>query len=73
MLSTPRMVLVKTLSAGHLVQANHSVGALQMRHPLALAHYANHPPRDMQPNVMVAAVDVQLEGEQASAYGRAAA
>ena len=55
------------------MQAKHIVGALQMRHPLALAHYANHPPHDMQPNVMVAAVDVQLEGEQASAYGRAAA
>ena len=55
------------------MQAKCTVGALQMRHPLALAHYANHPPRDTQPNVMVAAVDVQLEGEQASASAKAAA
>jgi len=26
-----------------------------MRHPLALAHYANHPAAGTQPNVMVAA------------------
>lgn len=55
------------------MQAKHTVGALQLRHPLVLAHYANHPPRDTQPNVMVATVNVQLEREQASACARAAA
>lgn len=34
---------------------------LQMRHPLALAHYANHPAADTQPNVMVAAFDMALK------------
>ena len=36
---------------------------LQIRHPLALAHFANHPPSGTQPNVMVAAYDfVSQEG-----------
>lgn len=34
---------------------------LQMRHPLALAHYANHPAAGTPPNVMVAAFDLVLE------------
>ena len=35
--------------------------SLQMRHPLALAHYANHPAAGTTPNVMVAAFDLVLE------------
>ena len=31
--------------------------ALQMRHPLALAHFANHPSKGSKPNVMAAAFD----------------
>ena len=31
--------------------------ALQTRHPLALAHFANHPSKGSEPNVMVAAFD----------------
>ena len=34
---------------------------LQMRHPLALAHYANHPAAGTQPNVMVAAFDLAFK------------
>ncbi|DBB18053.1 TPA: hypothetical protein ACH3X3_003044 [Trebouxia sp. C0006] len=38
----------------------------EMRHPLALAHYANHPPAGMQPNVMVAAFTYnKQQGEDA--------
>ncbi|KAK9790327.1 hypothetical protein WJX73_009725 [Symbiochloris irregularis] len=37
---------------------------LEMRHPLALAHVANHPPPSMQPNVMVASFSLaQIPGE----------
>jgi len=33
------------------------------RNPMALAHFANHPPPGRQPNVMVAAVDLQVDAE----------
>lgn len=35
---------------------------LQGRHPLALGHFANHPPAGAQPNVMVASFDFQAPG-----------
>lgn len=36
-------------------RADMTIMGLQMRHPLALAHYANHPAAGTKPNVMVAA------------------
>ena len=33
----------------------------QIRNPLALAHYANHPPQGASPNVMLAAYDYRSE------------
>lgn len=33
----------------------------QRRNPLALAHFANHPPPGRQPNVVVASYDAHLE------------
>ena len=33
---------------------------MQRRHPLALGHYANHPPPGVQPNVQVAAYDYAM-------------
>lgn len=33
----------------------------QIRNPLALAHYANHPPQGTSPNVMLAAYDYRSE------------
>lgn len=37
-------------------------GAVDWRHPLALAHFANHPPKGTKPNVMIAAIDVRIPG-----------
>lgn len=40
---------------------------MQMRHPLALAHVANHPAANTQPNVMVASFSLaQYPGEHTS-------
>lgn len=35
---------------------------MQGRNPLALGHFANHPPAGTAPNVMVAAVDFKAPG-----------
>lgn len=35
--------------------------SVEARHPLALAHFANHPPGGVAPNVMVAAFDVTVQ------------
>lgn len=37
-----------------------NASAVQRRHPLALGHYANHPPPGVQPNVQVAAYDYAM-------------
>jgi hypothetical protein len=44
-----------SLCRGVSIALMSNIMCLQMRHPLALAHYANHPAAGTQPNVMVAA------------------
>jgi hypothetical protein len=43
---------------------------LQRDNPLALAHFANHPPRGCRPNVVVAGVDVTFRGGQIKSLRR---
>ncbi|KAL1553641.1 hypothetical protein AAHA92_14291 [Salvia divinorum] len=41
---------------------------LERRHPLALAHFANHPPKDSLPNVMVCPYDFPLTEQNTRTY-----
>ena len=57
-----RMLVQQLHGCMHLQAAGaHSCAALQMRHPLALGQYINHPPGGSAPNLVVAATDVQLQ------------
>lgn len=51
-------------------EAERNLALVEGRHPLALAHFANHPPPGVAPNVMVAAFDLRAPGEsEAGALG----
>lgn len=41
---------------------------LERRHPLAFAHFANHPPKDLLPNVMVCPYDFPLTEKNMRTY-----
>ena len=41
-------------------QAGVANACMQRRNPLALAHFANHPPAGQQPNVMVASFEADI-------------
>jgi hypothetical protein len=49
------------LDPSDLEEARAAVRAVDRRHPLALAHFANHPPKGIAPNVHVASVDVVFD------------
>uniref|UniRef100_A0A3Q7JCL7 Syntaxin 6/10/61 N-terminal domain-containing protein n=1 Tax=Solanum lycopersicum TaxID=4081 RepID=A0A3Q7JCL7_SOLLC len=51
---------------GTRLGGNHEV--LERRNPLAFAHFANHPARDMVPNVMVCPYDFPLPEKHMRAY-----
>ena len=53
------------LDAATLAACAEAASAVERDHPLALAHFANHPPRGIDPNVVVAAVDVAFDAEAA--------
>ena len=50
--------LTPDLPAGMVARRALEAAAVDRRNPLALAHFANHPPEGTAPNVVVAAVDV---------------
>ncbi|KAH0708498.1 hypothetical protein KY284_009925 [Solanum tuberosum] len=58
-------MLSKPLDGTHL-GGNHEV--LERRNPLAFAHFANHPAKDMVPNVMVCPYDFPLPEKHMRAY-----
>ncbi|XP_004507402.1 uncharacterized protein [Cicer arietinum] len=49
-------------------QVDNSDDALERRNPLALAHFANHPPKGMLPNVMICPYDFPLIENNMRAY-----
>ncbi|XP_004505707.1 uncharacterized protein [Cicer arietinum] len=49
-------------------QLDNSDDALERRNPLALAHFANHPPKGMLPNVMICPYDFPLIENNMRAY-----
>lgn len=49
-------------------QGNNIGDVLERRNPLALAHYANHPAKGMQPNVMICPYDFPLTESDMRAY-----
>ena len=51
------------LDAATLAACAEAASAVERDHPLALAHFANHPPRGIDPNVVVASVDVAFDAE----------
>lgn len=60
------------LDPTQLEHARAAADAVDRRHPLALAHLANHPPRGMSPNVAVASVDVVFDANDSEDGERAA-
>lgn len=49
-------------------QGGNYVDVLERRNPLALAHFANHPAKGMDPNVMICPYDFPLTEENMRAY-----
>jgi hypothetical protein len=52
------------LDPTQLEDARAAADAVDRRHPLALAHLANHPPKGASPNVAVASVDVVFDANE---------
>ena len=56
--------LAPDLDPGLRSEARAAALSVQRDNPLALAHFANHPPKGTRPNVVVAGVDVTFRGGQ---------
>jgi hypothetical protein len=56
--------LAPELDPGLRSEARAAALGVQRDNPLALAHFANHPPKGYRPNVVVAGVDVVFRGDQ---------
>ena len=56
--------LAPDLDPGLRSEARAAALGVQRDNPLALAHFANHPPKGTRPNVVVAGVDVVFRGGQ---------
>lgn len=56
--------LAPELDPGLRSEARAAALGVQRDNPLALAHFANHPPKGYRPNVVVAGVDVAFRGDQ---------
>jgi hypothetical protein len=69
-------VLNPTLSKDVIAAAAKEALEVERRNPMALAHFANHPPKGIAPNVVVAAVDVvfpalpPMDADDADAFAR---
>ena len=56
--------LAPDLDPGLRSEARAAALGVQRDNPLALAHFANHPPKGYRPNVVVAGVDVAFRGDR---------
>ena len=62
--------LAPDLDPGLRSEARAAALSVQRDNPLALAHFANHPPKGTRPNVVVAGVDVAFRGGQVASLRR---
>ena len=62
--------LAPELDPGLRSEARAAALGVQRDNPLALAHFANHPPKGYRPNVVVAGVDVAFRGDQVASLAR---